>query len=257
MVVKKLANSCSRIRHRHLKSHNTRHCMSWNVKAWKQSFAGVRGVQGLRKCKSLTLAELLGRNERLQRLADVGTVVSLQLFVGPGWRLTSSLTWAPQRCLESLFFSCSAARAQWGQGRALSNCLTCTNNMEPWQGERALGAPYPLHPGPFNPLHSHPLHTSSSTVCLGATGMLGDPPPPSPHPASYCSMGLWENGLDFTLSAILSSSFPFPPPPFLEIGSAVLQQWQDMVLGQHKRSMRNCIRRIPEPSPSPDTHKHN
>lgn len=40
--------------------------------------------------------------------------------------------------------------------------------------------------------------------------------PPAHHPSSYCAMGLWENDLDFTLSAILSPFFS-PPPLFLKL----------------------------------------
>lgn len=138
-------------------------------------------------------------------------MVQLQLFMGARLKadLATNLSATKTPCAR--FFSPAQRRAQWGRGRALSNCLTCANNMVPWQGERALGAPFPLHPGPFNPLHSHPLHTSSSTVCLGATsreaGRLGDP---LRSPTFYCPTGLWENGLDFTLSGILSFFFSSP-----------------------------------------------
>lgn len=118
------------------------------------------------------------------------------------------------------FFSPAQRQAQWGRGRALSKCLTCANNMEPWQGERALGAPYPLHPGPLNSLLSHPLYTSSSTVCLGATrreaGMLVDPQPP--HPSSLLLLLHWPVGKQFRLHTLCHPLLFLPPPPlFLKL----------------------------------------
>lgn len=138
--------------------------------------------------------------------------------------LVTNLGSTKKPCMHSFLMLGGWYNESRHKSRALSNCLTCINNTEPWQGKLVLNVlcPPPPPPSLFFLFFSLALSAQLQASPLSFWGQMGECYNPSALPKST---SLWENKSKKLLKVTLNSLNWLP----------CLQQRQEVIWGHDKK----------------------